>query len=71
MSLACDVADEDSVAAGVLAVAAAYGGLDVVCNIAGIGHFAHSHEETKEWFERIIAVNLTGTFLVSKHALPI
>lgn len=66
----CDVADEDSVAAGVAATAAAFGGIDVVCNIAGIGHFANSHEETKEWFDRIIGVNLTGTFLVSKHALP-
>ncbi len=66
----CDVSDEASVAAGVAATVAAYGGLDVVCNIAGIGHFAHTHEETKEWFDRIIGVNLTGTFLVSKHALP-
>jgi len=66
----CDVSDEDSVAAGVAAAVAEFGGLDLVCNIAGIGHFANSHEETKEWFDRIIGVNLTGTFLVSKHALP-
>lgn len=66
----CDVSDEASVEAGVAATVAAFGGLDVVCNIAGIGHFSHSHEESKEWFDRIIGVNLTGTFLVSKHALP-
>ena len=46
--------------ASVAATVAEFGGLDVVCNIAGIGHFAHSHEETKEWFDRIIGVNLTG-----------
>lgn len=66
----CDVSDEDSVAGAVAAFVAVAGGLDVVCNIAGIGHFAHSHEETKEWFDRIVGVNLTGSFLVSKHALP-
>ncbi|NDE81483.1 MAG: SDR family oxidoreductase, partial [Actinobacteria bacterium] len=44
--------------------------LDVVCNIAGIGHFANSHEETPEWFDRIVSVNLNGTFYVSRYALP-
>ncbi len=69
-SMRCDVSDEAEVAAAIAATVAAFGGLHVVCNIAGIGHFAHSHEETKEWFDRIIAVNLTGSFLVSKHAIP-
>ncbi len=70
ISQSCDVSNEDSVIAGVAATVGAFGGLDVVCNIAGIGHFSHTHEETKEWFDRIVGVNLTGTFLVSKHALP-
>ena len=30
------------------------GGIDIVCNIAGIGHFAWSHEETPEAFDRIV-----------------
>lgn len=69
-SSGCDVSDEDQVSEAIAAFVAEAGGLEVVCNIAGIGHFAHSHEESKEWFDRIIGVNLTGTFLVSKHALP-
>lgn len=69
-AVACDVSDETAVAAAVAAAVATLGGLDVVCNIAGIGHFAHSVDETLEWWNRIIGVNLTGTFLVSKHALP-
>lgn len=52
------------------AAAAALGGLDVVCNIAGIGHFAHTHEETPEWFDKIVSVNLNGTFYVARFALP-
>jgi NAD(P)-dependent dehydrogenase (short-subunit alcohol dehydrogenase family) len=69
-SMVCDVSDEDSVAAGIAATVAAFGGLDVACNVAGIGHFAASHLETKEWFDRIIGVNLTGSWLVAKHAIP-
>jgi len=50
--------------------AKALGGLDIVCNIAGIGHFANSHEESPEWFDRIVSVNLNGTFYVTRYALP-
>lgn len=50
--------------------AKALGGLDIVCNIAGIGHFSHTHEETPEWFDRIVSVNLNGTFYVTRFALP-
>ena len=70
LGIRCDVSVEDDVAAAIAATVAAFGGLDVACNIAGIGHFAHTHEETREWFDRIVAVNLTGSFLVSKYAIP-
>jgi NAD(P)-dependent dehydrogenase (short-subunit alcohol dehydrogenase family) len=70
IALSCDVSDAAAVEATVAAVAAQLGGIDVVCNIAGIGHFAHTHEETPEWWAKIVAVNLTGTFLVSRYALP-
>ena len=52
------------------AVVADLGPPDVVCNIAGIGKFAHTHEQPLEEWQRIIDVNLTGTFLVSQAALP-
>ena len=42
----------------------------IVVNCAGIGKFAHSHELPFEEWQRIIGVNLTGTFLVSQAALP-
>lgn len=65
-----DVTDAIAVQKTVDKAAKALGGLDVVCNIAGIGHFANSHEETPEWFDRIVSVNLNGTFYVSRFALP-
>jgi len=42
----------------------------IVVNCAGIGKFAHSHELPFEEWQKIIGVNLTGTFLVSQAALP-
>jgi len=65
-----DVADPAAVAAGIAAVVERHGRLDVVCNIAGLGHFADDRHEPLEAWSRVIAVNLTGTFLVSQAALP-
>ena len=42
----------------------------LVVNCAGIGRFAHTHEVPFEDWQRIIGVNLTGTFLVCQAALP-
>ena len=66
----CNVADEGSVQAAVDAVLADQGGLDVVCNVAGIGGMARSHEETLDQWNRMLAVNLTGTFLVCRATIP-
>jgi NAD(P)-dependent dehydrogenase (short-subunit alcohol dehydrogenase family) len=67
---ACDVSDPASVEQAVGDVVGAFGGLDVVCNIAGIGRFAHTADMPVEVWDRILAVNLTGTFLVCRAALP-
>jgi len=46
------------------------GSLDVVANVAGILSFGHSHDLALEEWNRILAVNLTGTFLVCRETLP-
>jgi NAD(P)-dependent dehydrogenase (short-subunit alcohol dehydrogenase family) len=70
-SYGCDVTDASSVRSTVSQVAADFGGrVDVVCNIAGIGRFAHSHEQPLAEWDKIIAVNLTGTFLMCQAVLP-
>ena len=51
-------------------VIAAYGGVDVLCNIAGVGRSHHSHEVPKADWDLMIGVNLTGTFLMCRAALP-
>jgi NAD(P)-dependent dehydrogenase (short-subunit alcohol dehydrogenase family) len=65
-----DVRDPDSVAAAVEAVAADLGRPQVLVNSAGVLRFSHSHEETFEGWSNVLAVNLTGTFLMCKTTLP-
>lgn len=66
----CDVSDPPAVRATVRATVERFGGLDVLVNAAGILRTAHTHEETLEAWNRVIGINLTGTFLVCQAALP-
>lgn len=65
-----NVADPQSVQTAVAAAARDLGRPQVVVNCAGIGKFAHSHEMPFADWQRIIGVNLSGTFLVCQAALP-
>ncbi|RIL06470.1 MAG: short-chain dehydrogenase [Proteobacteria bacterium] len=65
-----DVQDESAVAAGVRAAVDALGPLDVVCNVAGILRFDHTHELALADWSRVLGINLTGTFLVCREAIP-
>ena len=66
----CDVSNSATVKSVVDTAAAAMGGIDILLNIAGIGHFAWTHEEDPDWFDRIVGVNLNGTFYMCRYALP-
>jgi meso-butanediol dehydrogenase/(S,S)-butanediol dehydrogenase/diacetyl reductase len=68
--LECDVSDPAAVQAIVTKVVERFGRLDVLCNIAGILRADHSHELRLEDWNRVLAVNLTGTFLMCQAALP-
>jgi meso-butanediol dehydrogenase/(S,S)-butanediol dehydrogenase/diacetyl reductase len=70
IAVACDVLDLDQITATVARVVDELGRLDVLCNIAGIGHFAKDEEETPEGWNRILGINLSGTFFMSQAALP-
>jgi meso-butanediol dehydrogenase/(S,S)-butanediol dehydrogenase/diacetyl reductase len=65
-----DVADPSAARAAVAAAVARFGGLDVLCNIAGVGSFQNTAEVTAEEWNRVIAINLSGTFFMSQAALP-
>ncbi|MEV0845872.1 SDR family oxidoreductase [Streptomyces sp. NPDC049954] len=68
LPLHADVGDEDSVRTAFAAMDAAWDGVDVVCNNAGIS-IRRSFIDTPlaEW-ERTLRVNLTGAFLVAREA---
>ena len=66
----CNVADAGDVRNTVEAVARDLGAPNVLFNIAGIQHFANSTEESLEGWQRIIDVNLTGTWLMAQAVLP-
>ena len=67
-----DVADEMGAREVVSAAAAGLGGLDALVNNAGVDatEWPKLHEWEVAEFDRIIATNLRGPFLVSKFALP-
>lgn len=67
-----DVADPEQVHAAVAEVAAGLGGLDGVVTCAGGGGYSGDVGDTSvaHW-QRTLAVNLTGTFLVCHEAVPL
>lgn len=65
-----DVTDEAAVEAVVAETRRELGGLDVVVNAAGVAGGGAVHMVPTEEWDRVIEVNLKGTFLVCKHVLP-
>ena len=68
--LAFDVTDETAVRNGIAQINAEQGRLDIVVNAAGIEIEKTVEDTSLEEWNRIFAINVTGTFLTSKHALP-
>lgn len=66
-----DAAAEEQVAAFIGGAAAELGGLDVLVNLAGFSSPGKVAEASLETFDALIAANVTGTFLASKHFLAV
>jgi NAD(P)-dependent dehydrogenase (short-subunit alcohol dehydrogenase family) len=66
---ACNVSRSEDNAALVARVVERFGRLDFAHNNAGIGVHRLLHETSDEDFDRVIAVNLRGTFLGMKHQI--
>ena len=66
----CDVSHEDEVSSSVKNMLDLFGKVNVVANIAGIQLWHHTSDHPTPDFERTLAVNLTGTFLVCRESIP-
>ena len=66
----CDVTDAGSVEAAIAKARNALGAIDGLFNNAGIAGFGSVHDSTPESWEKVWAVNVTGTFLASRAVLP-
>ena len=73
LALEMDISDEAQVNRSVAEVVEHFGGIDILVNNAGINTIKHrvniDQFPLEEW-ERILSVDLTGTYLVSKAAAP-
>jgi NAD(P)-dependent dehydrogenase (short-subunit alcohol dehydrogenase family) len=70
VSVVCDVSDPEQVARTVSECIDRFERIDALCNIAGILRFEHTHALDLELWNRVLGVNLTGTFLMCRAALP-
>jgi len=70
IALQCDVSNQAQVLQTVADVVGKFDRLDVLCNVAGILRADHFHDLKLEDWNKIIAVNLTGTFLMCQAAIP-
>ena len=69
----CDVSDDTQVAAAIADAGASLGRVTGVVTAAGIFHgpdLRPAHKVSVDDFARVLQVNLIGTFVVIKHALP-
>ncbi len=70
LGLELDVADEASVAAAVSGTLDRFGRIDILVNNAGIGIRKPPQDYSTEEWDRVLGINLKGTFLCSRGVHP-
>lgn len=66
----CDVRRYEQVKAMIGQAVDEFGGLDMLVNNAGVGHFGPVEETSAETWDQIIETNLSGTFYCCREAIP-
>ena len=69
LAVGCDVSDEESVRVAVGEVQAAFGGIDVLVNNAGIAHIGNVGNTGADDFDRVFSVNVRGVFLCMREVI--
>ena len=68
--ISCDVSDREQVDSTVQTIFDTYGRIDILFNNAGGGDRGNFPDETDDGWNRVLAVNLTGTFFMSRAVWP-
>ncbi|MCB4858441.1 SDR family oxidoreductase [Sphingobium sp. PNB] len=68
-TIALNTGSSEQIRSGFTAIAAEWGGLDILINNAGISRVAHIEEMSEELLDDMLAVNVKGVFLAIKEAL--
>jgi len=71
IALSVDITDEAAVALAVSETVERFGRLDALVNNAGISRHRPIQEMTVEMFEEVMRVNVTGTFICCRAAVPV
>ena len=70
LAVTVDVSDPAAVDAMAEAATSAFGGVDVLMTAAGVLSFGSATETDVTAWNRVIAINLTGTFLAARAVIP-
>lgn len=70
-ALVCDVRDEASVQEAVSQAERRMGGIDTLVFFAGLQRLGHVEEFSGDDWDAVFEVNARGTFLATKHAVPV
>lgn len=70
LAIHCDLGDPQEVESCVAETVKQLGSLHVLCNVGGVLFSSHTHELPLDDWERVIRINLTGTFLMCRAAIP-
>lgn len=69
IGLPCDVSDEQSVESALEKTNSFFGGIDIIVNSAGILDMSSIEETTTEQWDKVMAINLRGTFTVIQKSI--
>lgn len=70
LRLVCDLADPQQIAAAVLRLEQAWGGVEILVNNAGVVYYGKTHEMTAAESQRLMQVNLCGAIELTRRLLP-